>query len=136
MYIRVAIKTTFEGFAYFKVCSLKDIFLMQLFIQISTKKLQIMQKINISLGGNPYEITASESGEYKWIKNIPGRNLYIQILRIESITSIEQSQVGDNFRIILCSACGSLCINYKSNQQKQMIEELKLIERIIMGEPI
>ena len=136
MYIRVAIKTTFEGFAYFKVCSLKDIFLMQLFIQISTKKLQIMQKINISLGGNPYEITASESGEYKWIKNIPGRNLDIRILRIESITSIEQSQAGDNFRIILYSACGNLCINYKSNQQKQMIEELKLIERIIMGEPI
>jgi hypothetical protein len=96
-----------------------------------------MQKININLGGNPYEITASESGEYKWIKNIPKKNIdFIKLVRIESITSIEQSQAGDNFRIILNSASGGLHINYKSTQQEQMFAELKLIERIIMGEPI
>jgi hypothetical protein len=96
-----------------------------------------MQKINISLGGNPYEIIANGSGEYKWIKRIPKNGVNFKLQRIESFNSLEQSRDnGGNFQINLISAAGGLNIYYNSTQQEQMIAELKLIERIIMGEQI
>lgn len=95
-----------------------------------------MNKIKVNFSGEPYEILVSDSGEYKWIKKVTKIFGSYKLIRIASIGSLKIGEVSDRFWIELNAPSDNLRIYYTRGQQEQMLSELQLIEKILLGESL